>query len=143
MTDYFLLVDSDMVVSKDFRSRFLKFAAKFGRSSEKLAYVLPVFETRSPLLIPRTKQELVASWERGESRPFYEEACRRCQENTDYASWKEGKTDDGAMTLMYELTWRDPWEPFYVGDTNAVPVYDERFRQYGFNRISQVCCLDS
>ena len=31
----------------------------------------------------------------------------------------------------------DPWEPFFITLSSA-PLYDERFRQYGFNRISQV-----
>ena len=33
----------------------------------------------------------------------------------------------------------DPWEPFYISLDPISPYYDERFQQYGFNRISQVC----
>ena len=47
-----------------------------------------------------------------------------------------GKTPEG---IGYEATWHDPWEPFYIAQTDLVPRHDERFQNYGFNRISQVC----
>lgn len=69
--------------------------------------------------------------------------CADFQKYTDYATW-EKSTDvkEGRVDALYDVLWQDPWEPFYIGRTN-VPFYDERFRQYGFNRISQVsslCC---
>lgn len=44
------------------------------------------------------------------------------------------------MDIGYNVEWKDPWEPFYIASANT-PLYDERFKQYGFNRISQVCEL--
>ncbi|PSN50794.1 Beta-1 [Blattella germanica] len=44
------------------------------------------------------------------------------------------------LAPLFEVLWKDPWEPFYIS-RNSVPFYDERFKQYGFNRISQVCEL--
>lgn len=41
--------------------------------------------------------------------------------------------------MTYTLSWVDPWEPFYIGP-HTVHLYDG-FRQYGFNRISQVCIV--
>ena len=35
--------------------------------------------------------------------------------------------------MTYTAQWHDPWEPFYIARTAAVPDYDERFKQYGFN----------
>ena len=58
------------------------------------------------------------------------------QEHTDYKNWM--LADHGEeLEPAYEVFWKDPWEPFYIGHI-SVPDYDERFRQYGFNRISQV-----
>lgn len=62
------------------------------------------------------------------------------QKFTDYPAWERGsssKTGDEGLHSLYEVLWRDPWEPFYLAPA-SVPPYDERFRQYGFNRISQV-----
>lgn len=41
------------------------------------------------------------------------------------------------LSAAYQLTWHDSCEPFYIASTR-VPFYDEAFKQYGFNRISQV-----
>ncbi|KAG7157100.1 Beta-1-4-glucuronyltransferase 1-like 4 [Homarus americanus] len=60
---------------------------------------------------------------------------------TDYPAWeKKSEVKAGKVEPLYEVLWQDPWEPFYIASTK-VPLYDERFRQYGFNRISQVCEL--
>jgi N-acetyllactosaminide beta-1,3-N-acetylglucosaminyltransferase len=40
--------------------------------------------------------------------------------------------------VVYRAEWHEPWEPFYIAKTDTVPEFDERFQQYGFNRISQV-----
>ena len=40
----------------------------------------------------------------------------------------------------YERFWRDPWEPFFITHSDVID-YDERFRQYGYNRMSQVIIL--
>ena len=80
------------------------------------------------------------------------------QRHTDYPSWEKSiknptavndkdnneinkiirQTEEASsLNPLYEVLWRDPWEPFYISRNN-IPQYDERFRQYGFNRISQV-----
>ena len=38
--------------------------------------------------IPRTKEELSSMWKKGDIRPFYEEACFKCQQQTDYLRWR-------------------------------------------------------
>lgn len=71
-----------------------------------------------------------------EVRPFYFEMCWKCQKHTDYETWQR-EPQAPRLAVLFEVLWRDPWEPFYIS-RNSVPLYDERFRQYGFNRISQV-----
>ena len=43
----------------------------------------------------------------------------------------------GMLNIAYSVEWQPLWEPFYISHRD-VPLYDERFKQYGFNRISQV-----
>ncbi|XP_063237679.1 beta-1,4-glucuronyltransferase 1-like isoform X2 [Bacillus rossius redtenbacheri] len=61
------------------------------------------------------------------------------QVHTDYDAWQREPPSVGVVPL-FEVLWKDPWEPFYI-TRNSAPFYDERFKQYGFNRISQVCEL--
>ncbi|CAJ0962661.1 unnamed protein product [Ranitomeya imitator] len=51
------------------------------------------------------------------------------------------KDPSGRAAVAYVVEWKDPWEPFYIGSKD-VPAYDERFKQYGFHRISQACELN-
>uniref|UniRef100_A0AAV2KN12 Beta-1,4-glucuronyltransferase 1 n=1 Tax=Knipowitschia caucasica TaxID=637954 RepID=A0AAV2KN12_KNICA len=104
-------------------------------------FVLPAFEIRHDRKMPATKPELVQLYQVGEVRPFYEELCPRCQVPTNYSQWVNIHVRGGApLEVSYWLTWVDPWEPFYIGP-RSVPLYDEGFKQYGFNRISQACEL--
>lgn len=90
---------------------------------------------------PRNKAELIVGIEQRLIRPFYIELCWKCQKWTDYEAWLHASslinTSEHRVDVLFEVLWHDPWEPFYIS-SNAVPLYDERFRQYGFNRISQV-----
>ena len=42
--------------------------------------------------------------------------------------------------ISFNATWNKNWEPFYIGSKN-VPLFDERFKQYGFDRQQQICEL--
>ena len=43
------------------------------------------------------------------------------------------------LSRSHQVAYHDPWEPFYISRTADTPQFDERFKQYGFNRISQIC----
>ena len=45
----------------------------------------------------------------------------------------------GHWRVVLSRQWADPWEPFFIAEKSQLPLYDERFKQYGFNRIQQVC----
>ncbi|XP_061204607.1 LOW QUALITY PROTEIN: beta-1,4-glucuronyltransferase 1 [Neopsephotus bourkii] len=106
----------------------------------QVLFVLPAFEVRLGTPIPGTKAELRRLWGTGDARPFYGALCPRCQAPTDYGRWW-ALPPTPHLRVAYEAPWRDPWEPFYVGPAHGVPPFDERFLQYGFNRISQACEL--
>lgn len=147
-TPYILMVDIDMIPSENLRIQFQNFMST--RSQKLLsndsisaadnvqAFVIPVFEMQSSILRPpAAKKDLLADWDKGLIRPFYWEVCQKCQWPTDYKRWRELESD-GHLSIGYTVQRVDPWEPFYIAKT-SLPLYDERFKQYGFNRISQVC----
>lgn len=137
---YILVIDIDMVPSADLHRQFLAMATGREPATDEV-FVLPAFEIRHTRKMPATKSELVQLYQVGEVRPFYEELCPRCQAPTNYSQWVNRLAHGpGPLEVAYTLSWTDPWEPFYIGP-RSVPLYDEMFRQYGFNRISQACEL--
>ena len=44
------------------------------------------------------------------------------------------------MDVGFTANWDKSWEPFYIA-RREVPLFDERFKQYGFDRIQQICEL--
>ncbi|MEE6522577.1 hypothetical protein FKM82_021171, partial [Ascaphus truei] len=131
-----LVVDIDMVPSDGLREGFLRLVA--GGVAGRTVFVVPAFEIRHTRRLPGTKEELLRLYQVGEVRGFYEELCPRCQAPTNYSQWLNLPEKEGAASVgvAYSVEWRDPWEPFYIGGAE-VPAYEERFKQYGFNRISQ------
>ncbi|XP_032871305.1 LOW QUALITY PROTEIN: beta-1,4-glucuronyltransferase 1 [Amblyraja radiata] len=136
------VVDVDMLPSGGLYRRLLRLLDLRPTAVADAAatvYVLPAFEIRRSRRLPSSKAELQRLYQVGEVRPFYGELCPRCQAPTNYSRWINlGPAPD--LRVAYTLSWTDPWEPFYVGPS-TVPPYDERFEQYGFNRISQACEL--
>lgn len=139
-SSYILVIDIDMMPSADLHQQFLAMMMKREPASDEV-FVLPAFEIRHARKMPATKSELVQLYQVGEVRPFYEELCPRCQAPTNYSQWVNSHVrETGTLEVAYTLAWVDPWEPFYIGP-HTVPLYDESFKQYGFNRISQVCAI--
>ena len=141
-SDYILVLDIDMVPAKFLRKQFVDFiqrqaADKESNTSNNIAYIVPCFESKTEDLVAKSKQELIRDWNNHEVRPFYFEVCWKCQKATDYEQWRHSQSVDFTY-LAYYVDWQDPWEPFYIAKRKSLPLYDERFKQYGFNRISQV-----
>ena len=44
------------------------------------------------------------------------------------------------MKISFFAKWDKNWEPFYISRRD-VPLFDERFKQYGFDRQQQICEL--
>lgn len=96
--------------------------------------------------VPTNKTALLELIRRKLVRPFYVEQCNKCQRSTNYEEWQLANADpesgEGQLGVLFEIFWQDPYEPFYIAlNSDSLPYYDERFKQYGFNRISQVCEL--
>ena len=155
-TSHILMMDIDLIPSNQLQGNFLnflyqtlkhsnEFVADWSSSKEeKTVFVLPTYEIAHKNIKkpPRTKRQLLVAIGIGTARPFYAAICRKCQMYTEYEKWQTLPVEGGELSIGYEVQWRDPWEPFYIApNIPSVPLYDERFRQYGFNRISQVCEL--
>uniref|UniRef100_A0A8C3UH34 Beta-1,4-glucuronyltransferase 1 n=1 Tax=Catharus ustulatus TaxID=91951 RepID=A0A8C3UH34_CATUS len=139
---FVLMVDADVVPSPGLREGFLELLDPQAVQPPwaRTLFVLPAFEVRWGLRSPRSKAELLRLWGAGDARPFYGTLCPRCQAPTDFGRWR-ALPPSPRLRVAYEVPWRDPWEPFFIAPARGVPPFDERFLQYGFNRISQACEL--
>lgn len=141
-TAYVFVIDIDMLPNTGLDTSFIKFLKQITLErvlDNRTVYVVPSFEIDTDAAIPKQKDKLLEIWQRGLVRPFYYELCWKCQRFTEYDRWRNLK-HDSELQVSYDVKWQDPWEPFYIAPRN-VPVFDERFKQYGFNRISQACEL--
>jgi hypothetical protein len=147
-TPWSLVIDVDMIVAPPDLFHVWRDAGRRGdlQSSRPIAYVLPAFEVSIPststgisaptnVVFPRSHDDVVAAFNHT-VRPFYFEPCFKCQRHSNYTLWLG---EGASASLTYHVPYHDPWEPFYVSKTSITPPYDERFKQYGFNRISQIC----
>eukprot|EP00117_Sycon_ciliatum_P019366 scpid60272/ scgid17575/ N-acetyllactosaminide beta-1,3-N-acetylglucosaminyltransferase; I-beta-1,3-N-acetylglucosaminyltransferase; Poly-N-acetyllactosamine extension enzyme; UDP-GlcNAc:betaGal beta-1,3-N-acetylglucosaminyltransferase 1 len=146
LSKFIFVVDIDMVPSVGLRLDFLQYGQRMElfrthKNHDKDVFVVPVFEARTSLAsLPQHKTELIGRVKEQSVRPFYVTRCDKCHRHTDYKRWMGLSEKPSGMAPAYEVEWRDAWEPFYIG-RRTVPRYDERFKQYGFNRISNVCQL--
>ncbi|XP_006002511.1 beta-1,4-glucuronyltransferase 1 [Latimeria chalumnae] len=140
-TKYVLVIDVDTLPSEGLHGDFVSFISHGSSLIEDIwtVFVVPAFEIRHTKKIPATKAELLQLYQVGEVRPFYDELCHKCHLPTNFSRWINLPAAS-ELGVAYSVEWRDPWEPFYIG-SRSVPMYDERFKQYGFNRISQACEL--
>ncbi|XP_072345418.1 beta-1,4-glucuronyltransferase 1 [Scyliorhinus torazame] len=146
-SQHVLLIDMDMLPSGGLHAHFLDLlTSRRGASSlqeplpDRTLYVLPALEIRHSRRVPWDKAELQRLYQVAEVRPFYSELCPRCQAPTNYSRWINLPAGGPGLRVAYTRHWTDPWEPFYIS-RSTVPPFDERFEQYGFNRISQACEL--
>lgn len=148
-TNWSLVVDVDMVVAPPNLFQLWQDAGRRGdlKPGRRIAYVLPAFEyrrlnphdsttTAHDSDLPQSREHIISMFN-STVRPFYFDPCFKCQRHSNYPEWLYGEKSKSEFT--YSVPYRDPWEPFYISETAITPAYDERFRQYGFNRISQIC----
>ncbi|CAG0896507.1 unnamed protein product, partial [Darwinula stevensoni] len=138
-TEFVFVVDGDFIPSPGLRADFLGFASReglFGRD-ESVVYIVPAFEAPEGFRLPENKRELIGEWEDGEVRPFYSGIFSFIQGGTDYPRWKALQPGTG-LHVAYDVPWQYLYEPFVIA-RNTVPYYEERFRQFGWDRVSQIC----
>ncbi|XP_074640118.1 beta-1,4-glucuronyltransferase 1-like [Tubulanus polymorphus] len=145
-TEYILVADADLAPKRTLREEFLEFANRndlfsANKMRERVVYVIPVFETINEESIPYDRRELFQGLNDGFIRQFYIEPCPKCQGIMDYDKWivqYKNLKHSAPLDIAYFKNWSHPWEPFFIAHRN-IPLYDERFMQYGYNRVSQIC----
>ncbi|EEB14198.1 N-acetyllactosaminide beta-1,3-N-acetylglucosaminyltransferase, putative [Pediculus humanus corporis] len=139
VTDYILTIDIDMLPSENLRNDFLKSKLVEKYQWNDVVFVVPIFEIEHDVQMPQSKNDLLECVKMGKARPFYLEPCEKCQSLTNYTEWLKNNKTSG-IEILYEVEWKYPWEPFFISN-KKVPNFDERFKQYGMNRVSQICEL--
>ncbi|CAG0894896.1 unnamed protein product [Darwinula stevensoni] len=140
-TEFVFVLDADFLPTPGMRREFLQFAERerlFSREmvKHKIAYVVPAFEIQKAVAIPQNKSELISLWDKGMIRPFYSATISSMtQTPTDYHRWRI-LPKKREISVGYEIQWHHMYEP-YVIYRNSAPFFDERFRQFGWDRVSQ------
>lgn len=70
-------------------------------------------------------------------RPFHYDTCPYCHKPTEFDHWYGYRGSD-ELEDAFEIEYSNSFEPFYLANTHTAPLHDERFKAYGFDRISQV-----
>lgn len=150
-TDFIFNIDIDFLPSEHLRWSFIKevvetpeAAADLSNSSSssssstsKLVYVIPAFEMLKGVPVPSNKSQLLKAWERGEVRPYHLEDAIKLQAPTNYTRWRKLGEESGKLQVSYRAPYRDRYEPFFIARL-PIPLFDERFRQFSFDRTSHV-----
>lgn len=140
-TSHVFLIDVDVMPSLNIRDEFNAFAQReslFDNDS-KVVFVVPVFEIKKGLECPNNKNELVTACRDNTVRPFHNKTCWWCHKPEEHPKWLD-IPQSPTMEISFNASWDKSWEPFYISRRD-VPLFDERFKQYGFDRIQQICEL--
>lgn len=145
-TSHLIVVDIDIIVSIDMDKLFLQFLHREQRllatRYHSTSFVVPVFESDQPVVTNWTIELLQKGLQAGHVRPFYSKMCPQCQGATQYANWVERQTSaDTSAVVAHQVKYVPGWEPFIITRTDAHPGYDERFTQFGYNRMSMICTI--
>ena len=143
-TSHALVLDIDILPSVDLDKLFITYSHvnEMVAESTNSAFILPVFESEKMQTnrwkIDRLQKEL----KDGTVRQFYGKLCPQCQGATQYTNWieRQSKNLDSPMD-GYAVPYVPGWEPFIIMRTDSHPKYDERFKQFGYNRMSLICEL--
>lgn len=140
-TAYALTADIDILPSMLLDDNIMRFLHRFPMKPQT-ALVIPVFESQHVQINQWNIERLLQEYNLGKVRPFYIETCPQCQGPTQYDNWI-GRQSDSSTTLFNPslVTYKPGWEPFVVLKTAQHPEFDERFQQFGYNRMSMICEL--
>jgi len=142
LSEFVFLVDIDTIPNRGLREKFIEFATKgdlFGtNTSDLIAYVVPVFEVKQGSASPIDKRQLLKGLIGETVRPFHNATCWWCHRAENVDKWIKIPQRFNNLNTAFEAEWDKSWEPFYIAK-RIVPLFDERFKQYGFDRIQQIC----
>jgi len=84
--------------------------------------------------LPSTQEALSSLWVRGAAAGFHTSYYPKGHGPTNFVRWFEAKH-------IYPIAYEENFEPYVVMRKDLIPLYDERFRGYGMNKISHLLAV--
>lgn len=135
-TDYMFLSDIDYLPMYGLYEYLKEAFRKMNNSDQKKALIVPAFETqRYRLNFPSTKSELLSMLDSGDLYTFRYHVWAKGHAATDYDKWRTASSP-------YTVNWEQDFEP-YVAVSRNIPVFDQRFVGFGWNKVSHIMQLDA
>lgn len=139
-----LVADVELMPSPNFASMFMEFYKSRHRAKPNEAFVAPVFELDFSRPLPTSKDDLYEEARKELALPFHSKRiayeCHRIPSLGKW--WHSGSTNRSRLGIFATTPWIRPcWEPVFLSVSSETPLYDERFRGYGKNKIQQVCFI--
>ncbi|CAM9192680.1 unnamed protein product, partial [Hapterophycus canaliculatus] len=91
--------------------------------------------------IPLGTQEVAKMLVDGEAQGFHIDYFFKGHGPTDFLRWAAAAREETPEALAYTVPFEPCFEPYVVVNKTVVPMYDERFRGYGMNKVSHLLCL--
>ncbi|CAN0142041.1 unnamed protein product [Scytosiphon promiscuus] len=91
--------------------------------------------------IPPGTREMAEMLLDGEAQGFHVDYFPKGHGPTDFVRWATATQEETPGALGYTVPFKPCFEPYVVVDKAAVPMYDERFRGYGMNKVSHLLSL--
>ncbi|KAH9488917.1 LARGE xylosyl- and glucuronyltransferase 1 [Bulinus truncatus] len=135
-TPFMFLSDIDFLPMYGLYEYLKKATSMTEMSAHKKALVVPAFETqRYRLQFPKSKTELLSMLDMGTLFTFRYHVWPKGHEPTNFAKWR-------TATTPYTVRWEQDFEP-YVVVRRDIPLYDQRFLGFGWNKVSHIMELDA
>lgn len=99
----------------------------------KVAIALPPMYA---LTTAGSKNDVVRLWQDNETCGFLMPRYPIAQNATDYLKWS-------TATELYPIVPEECYEPWFIAERTTYPLFDVRYRGYGYNKQSQVQCCCS
>jgi len=135
------LVDVDFVPSRGLRDEIMTNQTIGSTCSDGGVVVVPAFELRlgpndganKLSRLPTSKGDLKPLYQSGKASAFHVQHFSKGHAPSDYSQWWAA-----ASHSPYMVEFQEYFEPYVIMAARHVPLYDERFRGYGMNKISHL-----
>ncbi|XP_065319035.1 uncharacterized protein LOC135927027 [Gordionus sp. m RMFG-2023] len=139
-THYIFTLDIEFLPSNNLMSLFLDFIRNsvHDYKMDKTVFVIPAFEVKMNYERPQNKTELLRLLKTGIAIPFHRKRCAACHIIPNFNKFLRNTGNGSFLEVLSITKWIPPyWEPIFIS-SNQDPLYDERFKGYGRNKI-QMC----
>ncbi|KAL3842467.1 hypothetical protein ACJMK2_020489 [Sinanodonta woodiana] len=134
-TQYIFLSDIDFLPMYGLYE-YMKNVVSRAEITQKTAFIVPAFETqRYRLTFPTSKSELLNMLDEGSLFTFRYHVWPQGHAATNYVKWR-------TATTPYTVEWSQNFEP-YVLVKKDIPLFDQRFVGFGWNKVSHIMQLDA